>query len=72
MSGKPRRKAMIPFRLKLSLVGGLLALVPLGVVGVRLLDINADELRVNAWDFQLAGSSSTTPSSTTKPALSWT
>ena len=54
MSGKPRRKAMIPFRLKLSLVGGLLALVPLGVGGVRLLDINADELRVNAWDFQLA------------------
>ncbi|MEO0325058.1 MAG: adenylate/guanylate cyclase domain-containing protein, partial [Myxococcota bacterium] len=50
----PRKKAAIPFRLKLSLVGALLTLVPLAVVGVLLLDVNADEVRTSAREIQLA------------------
>ena len=42
------RRASFPFRLKLTLAGGLLALVPLSVVGWLLLDVNADAVRTHA------------------------
>ncbi|MEM1417158.1 MAG: adenylate/guanylate cyclase domain-containing protein [Myxococcota bacterium] len=49
-----RRRPAIPFRLKLSLVGAALALVPLAVVGALLLEVNADAVRRNARELQLA------------------
>ena len=48
------RRASFPFRLKLTLAGGLLALVPLSVVGWLLLDVNADAVRTHAREHDLA------------------
>jgi adenylate cyclase len=48
------RRATIPFRLKLTLAGALLALVPLGIVGLALLDVNADAVRTHAREYDLA------------------
>lgn len=47
-------RAPIPFRLKLTIVGGLLALVPLAIVGWLLLDVNADAVRRDSRELQMA------------------
>ncbi|MEM9073166.1 MAG: adenylate/guanylate cyclase domain-containing protein [Myxococcota bacterium] len=47
-------KPPIPFRLKLTVVGGLLALVPLAIVGVLLLDANAAAVRRDSRELQMA------------------
>ncbi|HJL06824.1 MAG TPA: adenylate/guanylate cyclase domain-containing protein [Polyangiaceae bacterium LLY-WYZ-15_(1-7)] len=44
----------VPFRLKLTLLGAALAVAPLIVVGWLLLDVNADTVRTNARELQLA------------------
>lgn len=48
------RRAIFPFRLKLTLAGALLALVPLAIVGWLLLDVNADAVRTHAREHDLA------------------
>ncbi len=47
-------RAPVPFRLKLTIVGGLLALVPLAIVGWLLLDVNADAVRRDSRELQMA------------------
>ncbi|MEM9860204.1 MAG: adenylate/guanylate cyclase domain-containing protein, partial [Myxococcota bacterium] len=47
-------RAPVPFRLKLTLLGGGLALVPLAIVGLLLLDVNARAVEVTSREFQLA------------------
>jgi adenylate cyclase len=48
------RRASFPFRLKLTLAGALLALVPLALAGWLLLDVNADAVRTHAREHDLA------------------
>lgn len=48
------RRAVFPFRLKLTIAGALLALVPLAIVGWLLLDVNADAVRTHAREHDLA------------------
>ncbi len=51
---EPHTRPLIPFRLKLTIVGGLLALVPLAIVGWLLLDVNADAVRRDSRELQMA------------------
>ena len=48
------RHASVPFRLKLTIVAGLLAVVPLIIVGIAVLNVNSNAIEVRSREFQLA------------------
>lgn len=54
MSGAPSSSLSLSLRAKMMIMGALITVVPLGLVGLALVDVNADALQRTTREFQLA------------------